>query len=35
VVPGEAFGGPGHIRISFGAAEAELRTAFEKIKEVL
>ena len=35
VVPGEAFGGPGHIRISFGAAESELRAAFEKIKEVL
>jgi aspartate aminotransferase len=35
VVPGEAFGGPGHIRISFGAAEAELQAAFEKIKEVL
>jgi len=35
VVPGEAFGGPGHIRISFGAAESELRAAFEKIKEVI
>ncbi len=35
VVPGEAFGGPGHIRISFGAAETELQAAFEKIKEVL
>jgi len=35
VVPGEAFGGPGHIRISFGAAESELQAAFEKIKEVL
>ncbi len=35
VVPGEAFGGPGHIRISFGAAEADLQAAFEKIKEVL
>ena len=35
VVPGEAFGGPGHIRISFGAAESEIRAAFEKIKEVL
>lgn len=35
VVPGEAFGGPGHIRISFGASEAELQAAFEKIKEVL
>ncbi len=35
VVPGEAFGGPGHIRISFGAAESELHAAFEKIKEVL
>ena len=35
VVPGEAFGGPGHIRISFGADESELRTAFKKIEEVL
>lgn len=35
VVPGEAFGGPDHIRISFGAAESELQAAFEKIKEVL
>jgi aspartate aminotransferase len=35
VVPGEAFGGPGHIRISFGASESELQAAFEKIKEVL
>jgi aspartate aminotransferase len=35
MVPGEAFGGPGHIRISFGAAEADLQAAFEKIKEVL
>ncbi len=35
VVPGEAFGGPGRIRISFGAGEPELRAAFEKIKEVL
>jgi aspartate/methionine/tyrosine aminotransferase len=35
VVPGEAFGGPGHIRISFGTGETELRTAFQKIKEVL
>jgi aspartate aminotransferase len=35
VVPGEAFGGPGHIRISFGAGESELRAAFEKIAEVL
>lgn len=35
VVPGEAFHGPGHIRISFGIDEASLVTAFEKIKEVL
>jgi len=35
VVPGEAFGGPDHIRISFGAAESELQAAFEKIKEAL
>jgi aspartate aminotransferase len=35
VVPGEAFGGPGHIRISFGSSETELDTAFKKLKEVL
>ena len=35
VVPGEAFGGPGHIRISFGAAETELHAAFKNLKEVL
>jgi aspartate aminotransferase len=35
VVPGEAFGGPGHIRISFGSGETELQAAFHKIKEVL
>jgi aspartate aminotransferase len=35
VVPGEAFGGPGHIRISFGSDETELQAAFHKIKEVL
>jgi aspartate aminotransferase len=35
VVPGEAFHGPGHIRLSYGTSEADLRRAFEKIKEVL
>jgi aspartate aminotransferase len=35
VVPGEAFGGPGHIRISFGTDETGLQAAFQKIKEVL
>jgi aspartate aminotransferase len=35
VVPGEAFGSPGHIRISFGAKRADLQTAFERIKKVL
>lgn len=35
VVPGEAFGSPGHIRISFGAKTADLHTAFERIKKVL
>ncbi len=35
VVPGEAFHGPGHIRISYGIDEALLRRAFENIKEVL
>ncbi len=35
VVPGEAFGGPGHIRISFGAEETQLQEAFERMKRVL
>jgi aspartate aminotransferase len=35
VVPGEAFGAAGHIRLSFGANEADLRTAFERIKKEL
>jgi aspartate aminotransferase len=35
VVPGEAFHGPGHIRISYGIDEEMLARAFEKIKEVL
>lgn len=35
VVPGEAFYGPGHLRISFGADEKMLQRAFDKIKEVL
>jgi aspartate aminotransferase len=35
VVPGEAFGGPGHIRISFGAKEEDLHMAFERIRKAL
>lgn len=35
VVPGEAFGSPGHIRISFGAKAADLQTAFERMKKAL
>jgi aspartate aminotransferase len=35
VVPGEAFGGPDHVRISFGTDESELLAAFQKLKEVL
>jgi aspartate aminotransferase len=35
VVPGEAFHQPGHLRISFGAAEADLRAGFERIKSRL
>ncbi len=35
VVPGEAFGGPGHIRISFGADESKIIEAFERIKKAL
>lgn len=35
VVPGEAFNGPGHIRISFGADEAVIKEGFERIKHLL
>ncbi|MBT8341221.1 MAG: aminotransferase class I/II-fold pyridoxal phosphate-dependent enzyme, partial [Desulfatitalea sp.] len=35
VVPGEAFHGPGRIRLSFGMPEPILARAFEKMKEVL
>jgi aspartate aminotransferase len=35
LVPGEAFHGPGHLRISFGTSEETLYRAFEKIKEAL
>jgi aspartate aminotransferase len=35
VVPGEAFHQPGHLRISFGAGEADLRAGFERIKSRL
>ena len=35
LVPGEAFHGPGHLRISYGTTEQTLRRAFDKIKEVL
>ena len=35
VVPGEAFGGPGHIRLSFGAKETDLQSAFERIRKAL
>lgn len=35
VVPGEAFHGPGHLRISFGANETDLQTGFERIKRAL
>lgn len=35
VVPGEAFGRAGHIRISFGANESDLQTAFERIRTIL
>jgi aspartate aminotransferase len=35
LVPGEAFHGAGHLRISYGTDEATLRSAFAKIKEVL
>ena len=35
VVPGDAFHGPGHIRISFGSNETDLHIGFERIKKVL
>jgi len=35
LVPGSAFFGPGHVRISFGASEDDLRRGIEKIKGVL
>lgn len=35
VVPGEAFHHPGHLRISFGASEADLCAGFERIKKAL
>jgi aspartate aminotransferase len=35
VVPGEAFHGPGHLRISFGANESDLQAGFERIKHAL
>ena len=35
VVPGEAFGVPGHIRISYAVSEANLVSGFEKIAEAL
>lgn len=35
LVPGEAFFGPGHARISFGASEEDLKTGFRKIREAL
>jgi aspartate aminotransferase len=35
VVPGEAFGVPGHIRISYAVSEDNLVSGFEKIAEAL
>jgi DNA-binding transcriptional MocR family regulator len=35
LVPGEAFFGPGHVRISFGAPEENLIIGFKKIGEAL
>jgi aspartate aminotransferase len=35
VVPGEDFGAPGHLRISFAVPEAQLMRGFDKIKEAL
>jgi len=35
VVPGEAFGMPGHIRISYAVSDANLESGFDKIAEAL
>lgn len=35
LVPGEAFGGPGHLRLSFCAQDDELQLAFERIQQAL
>ena len=35
VVPGEAFGVPGHIRISYAVTEENLKNGFKKISEAL
>jgi len=35
VVPGIAFGLPGHIRLSYAASEADIQKAYEQIKSVL
>jgi aspartate aminotransferase len=35
VVPGEAYGAPGYLRISFATSESELRAAFRRIQDVL
>jgi aspartate aminotransferase len=35
LVPGEAFFGPRHVRISFGAPEGDLQRGIQKMKEVL
>jgi aspartate aminotransferase len=35
VVPGEAFGMPGHIRISYAVSKDKLASGFDKIREAL
>jgi len=35
LVPGTAFGAPHHVRISYGADEADLRTAFQRLQKAL
>lgn len=35
VVPGEFFGAPGHVRISFAASDDRLRQGFERMRDVL
>ena len=35
VVPGSAFGAPGHLRVSFSTGEADIKQGFAQIKAAL